>query len=530
MRGSALRAANVHYSEKKKEAEESNKAVDKTDADDGKEEVHDNETIGEQEAFRKGKMLGGQYREADAPIGVESRLTYSFVGENASVSSDESDGEETVELNIRPRFVFVASLCAVCLKKSRVVCECCQMVSYCSATHRARASIEHSRLCGALTEIRLSVASVLSEESEERERLDAEQYRVYRLELLGVFESKIGRPLDLWEKEIILYPRICRICRSLRRTPISCTHCAMESFCENHGKEHEKWCKEFQVLQRCLLLQQEHGCVKPRIPNMRQQIFIASPDIDFDRLMHQIYRNSLYYRQMDCYTYSTLSHLCTIPLTALYAMQISSPEWSSKTDYAIHILGAEFQFEGMNLGVWEKLFLHFLPNLKRLCLVLIGPELCLPSGVPARILSKVNLCSRCKFTDRAIDVLFQPGKLYHEFRREQPELPQPDLICLFNPGLYRKTGFAGEDSWLETIREFSKLPLPVAITSYTADEIRWEIARINSLSDLEILLEPRPNPFASIKPDRNFVSDDTNPLIYKNYYITVLIKPAGTLP
>ncbi|XP_043600064.1 uncharacterized protein LOC122575315 isoform X5 [Bombus pyrosoma] len=162
-------------------------------------------------------------------------------------------------------------------------------------------------------------------------------------------------------------------------------------------------------------------------------------------------------------------------------------------------------------------------NSKKLHLILIGPELQLPKDVPPRLLSMVPICKKCKSAGRAVIVTFKPEKLYHCLVRDPSQtLATPDLICLFNPGLYRTTGFAGKDTWLETIREFSKTLAPTTITSYTAQEMLWEINRINSVADVEVLLQPCKNPFASVKPDRNFVSDNTNPLIYKNYYITIV--------
>ncbi|XP_015434939.1 PREDICTED: uncharacterized protein LOC107190619 [Dufourea novaeangliae] len=475
-------------------------------------------------------------REEKISIGVGLRLNYPLVGEclpeDLEISSTGSDDEEfSIEMTVKPRFMFVASLCAVCLERSefKVLCECCRMLSYCSIAHRKQGLPEHRDLCESLKEIRSSIASTMSAES--NERLNAEQYRVYRLELLTILEAKSGRPLNLWEKEIVLYPRVCRICRCFSESLICCAVCAMESFCQNHREEHEKWCKEFQVLQRCLFLQNKHGCVYPKIPNKPQRSSVALSDTSFDELiMHRIYENSSYYREMDCFTYSTLSHLCTIPLTTLYSIEISCPEWQKKTELVVHVLGAEFQFEGVNLHVWEKMFLHFLPNLKRLCLVLVGPELRLPNGVPPNLLSKVKLCSECKAASRAVVVVFRPETLYHELVREKLEHDvKPDLICAFNPGLYRKTGFAGKDTWPETIKEFCKTKTPVVITAYTADEMFWEIARIKSVDKIEVMLESQQNPFASIKPDRNFVSDDTSPLIYKNYYIGI-IKGESTLP
>ncbi|XP_034189208.2 uncharacterized protein LOC117608336 [Osmia lignaria lignaria] len=479
----------------------------------------------EEEEEENGEIVG------DVPIDVYARLTYPLVSTCFSRKSDEDEDddedEESVELNVRPRFVFVSSLCAVCLQKRRMFCEGCRMVSYCSAAHRSKGLAEHGELCEALAEIRSSIVSTLESE-ESKIRLDAEQYRAYRVQLLAVLQSKIRRPLKLWEKEIVLYPMICRLCRRFREDLICCPNCGMECYCVDHATDHEKWCKEFETLQRCLLLQWKHGCVNPMIPNVRRQMVLAkSRDLTFHELMHRIYGNCLYYREMDCYTYSVLSQVCTIPLTALYAMQISCRNWQSKSDFTIHILGAEFQFEGINLHAWEKLFLHFLPNLKRVRVVLVGPELRLPSGVPVQILSKVNLCRQCKSAGRSVLVNFRPGMLYHELISKSTSeghhpVTEPDLICAFNPGLYRKTGFAGQDSWFQTIREFSRRTSAVAITSYTVDEMFWEIARIKSITDVDVLLEPRENPFASIKPDRNFVTDHSNPLIYKNYYISIV--------
>ncbi|KOC59359.1 hypothetical protein WH47_11545 [Habropoda laboriosa] len=409
------------------------------------------------------------------------------------------------------------------------------MVSYCSTAHRTQGWSKHRELCEPLTEIRLLLCSMLSTDGDgdgdkkKKSRalvgqLDAEQYRVYRLQLLAILESKMRRPLELWEKEIVLYPRVCRVCRRFGEKLICCARCGMEWFCKEHRDEHEKWCDEFRVLERILLLQRRYGCVNPKIPKVRGEMS-GLREVDFDETMYRIYGDCSYYREMDCYTYSVLSHVSTIPLTALYSMEICCPEWQRKSDWTIHVVGAEFQFEGMKLEVWEKLFLHFLPNLKRIRLTLVGPELQLPSGVPPELLSKVKVCSKCKSAGKEVIVSFRPETLYHHLFPDasQESAIQPvDLICVFNPGLYRNTGFGGRDTWPETIREFCIRSTPVVVTSYTADEMVWEIARINSIADVEIILQPRRNPFASIKPDRNFVSDDASPLIYKNYYISIV--------
>lgn len=497
--------------------------------DDGEKATEGKERKGEKDGRSEGDKFSRRGDVEEVPIDARSRSMKAFLRDDdvsstfcrRESSEDESEEEEErVELKVRPRFVFASSLCAVCMRRSKLLCERCRMVSYCSTTHRAQGSTKHRELCEPLSEIRSSMASMLSSDKSGSAGLDPERYRVYRLKLIASLESKIGRRLELWEREIILYPRVCRSCRCFgEESATCCSRCGMEYFCEGHGGGHENWCAQFQIFQRVLLFQHRHGWVDPKIPNEFRQISVTRSNLDLDRLLFEIYGNCPYYRNMDTYTYSALSQLCTIPLTALYSTQTCCPEWGNKIEWTIHLVGAEFQFEGINLRVWEKLFLHFLPNLKRLRLILIGPELRLPSGVPPRLLSTVRLCNKCKSAGRAVNVTFKPEMLYHD---AVERLAAPDLICIYNPGLYRKTGFEGKDSWFETIREFCKASVPVAVTSYTKHEILWEIARISSVADAQVVLQPRRNPFASVKPDRNFVSDDTDPLIYKNYYLTIV--------
>lgn len=429
-------------------------------------------------------------------------------------SSDDSDDENTLELNFWPRFVFASNLCLICMERSRQTCGFCGMVSYCGDEHKKQGWPRHRDLCKVLTEV-CAVGGGLSLLPE----LTPDDYRVYRLKLIKIVECRLGRPLELWEKEIVLYPRVCCSCRHFSKALRCCSVCEIELYCDDHGGGHEKCCREFQVFRRVLFMQHKNSHVDPELPDTFQKDPLRLPD-DFDSLIARLYNRSAYYRAMDCYTYCCLSHISTIPLTALYSMQISYQDWKTVDTFVIHVIGAEFQFECINLHVWEKFFLHLLPNLKRLRLMFVGPELRLPT-VPLKLLAAVKMCPACKTSDRHVNVSFHPGKFYHDFCHSK-QFMQPHLVCLFNPGLYRETGFEGRDTWPETIREFCKMGVPVCVTSYTKHEIPQEMIRIKSTADVETILEPRRNPYASIKPDRNFVSDDTAPLIYKNYYFAVV--------
>lgn len=448
-------------------------------------------------------------------IDVYSRLELPLVHSTQHRPSDDSDEEEdTLELNFWPRSVFVSNLCLICMERSKETCESCGMVSYCTVRHKKEGWSRHRDLCKVLTEV-CTTGQALSLFSE----LTADDYRVYRLKLIEIVECRLVRSLELWEKEILLYPRVCRVCRCFSKDLRCCPMCGIELFCEEHKSGHEEWCREFQVFRRILITQRKTGYVNPEIPDTIQKSPLYLPS-DLDALMTQLYDHSTYYCNMDCYTYCSLSHISTIPLTTLYSMQASCQDWKTVESFVVHIIGAEFHFEGINLHVWEKFFLHLLPNLKHLRLMFIGPELQLPM-VPLNLLTAIRMCSACKLSDRRVDVSFYPGKFYHDFYRSE-RFVAPHIVCLFNPGLYRETGFQGRDTWPETIEKICEIKVPVCVTSYTKHEIPREMSRIKSIADVETILEPRRNPFASIKPDRNFVSDDTVPLIYKNYYLAIV--------
>ncbi|KAK0087436.1 hypothetical protein PV325_000992 [Microctonus aethiopoides] len=445
-------------------------------------------------------------------LDITSRLNLPLKPTGIDLSVD-SDDDETLEFHIRPRFVYMCNLCLICMNicNCGVQCDNCQMVSYCSEQHREENKIQHQVLCRALSNICDGMKGFSLAKS-----LPPDLYRTFRIKTIGAIEKMLGRQLDLWEREIILYPRICRNCKKIDKELILCQDCEVDFFCQDHHQDHSKWCKDFQVFRKILFMQHKHGYVDPDVP----VVFYNEPHVlpeNFDFLMYSMFANSPSYRRIDCYTYASLSYVSTAPLTTLFAIQKTIYDWKSREELKIHIIGAEFQFECASLRVWEKLFLHFLPKLRKLSLEFTGPELYLPCA-PPELLSKIKMCRKCKLLKRKIDVKFNSQMLYHKIMDEN----NPDLICLYNPGLYRETGFDGTDTWPCTIKKFCNAKVPVVVTSYTEFEIPRDIERIKSICSVEVLLEPQRNPFAAVKPDRNFVSDDVAPLMYKNYCISIV--------
>lgn len=97
-------------------------------------------------------------------------------------------------------------------------------------------------------------------------------------------------------------------------------------------------------------------------------------------------------------------------------------------------------------------------------------------------------------------------------------------VCFFNPGLHRVSGFNGLDTWSETIRASINLNCPILLTSYTdvdsareLERFQSEVARLDKDRKLTMIQPPQKNAYASKRPERNFISDDVAPLIFKNY-------------
>lgn len=82
------------------------------------------------------------------------------------------------------------------------------------------------------------------------------------------------------------------------------------------------------------------------------------------------------------------------------------------------------------------------------------------------------------------------------------------------------------DTWPETIASALRLRVPVCATAYTSHEMPRDLERVKAcapnVEKLRVVVQPQCNPYSSLRPDRNFVSDDEMPLIFKNYHFMVV--------
>uniref|UniRef100_A0A8W7PHE9 MYND-type domain-containing protein n=1 Tax=Anopheles coluzzii TaxID=1518534 RepID=A0A8W7PHE9_ANOCL len=340
----------------------------------------------------------------------------------------DEEEEDTIEYKFTPRPVFIATICQVCKNplKSFVHCERCKMVSYCGEEHRRTDQPAHRELCAVLCEVAGNRGGHIYQLAR---KLNVPEYRNLRVHTLNQIELTLKRPMQAYEREIVLFPRICL-------TP-----------------ECREWRQE--LLTECTDCRQQTG----------------------------------------------------LPFGSTFT---------------IHLVGAELQFEGDTLDKWEAFFLHLVPEVAVLRVVFVGPELNV-ENLPIDVISRIRMCRTCRLKCRVVAFDFQCRTMYHDYRHSS-RYQRPNLICFFNPGLHRTTGFAGQDSWPVTIRAATEAGCPMLVTAYTELESPLDLDRLQreSTRALQVVQPPTVNPYGSKRPDRNFISDDTAPMIFKNYYYFIV--------
>ncbi|CAD7006307.1 unnamed protein product [Ceratitis capitata] len=439
------------------------------------------------------------------------------------ISDVESSGDEEdyVEYVYRPRRYFLVALCNFCKNEltpqTKVPCKRCHLLYYCSSEHM-KSDEQHRQICYALQQVADNCGGHIFRKCEE---FTAEQFRSYRIVMIRQIESIINRPLTATEQEVILFPHICctPTCREYHfEKLVDCEHCGQVAYCRNKpehlSKSHQQWCESYQLFKRLELVQAKCGQIDPSMPTKILR------DIPGACSNTKQILSKLDCAVQDACEFSALSQISTCPLTAWYALKLCGHLKKSE-EITIHLIGAEIEFEVDALHKWELFFLHLNPNTKKLNIIFVGPELS-QGNVPFAQLTKTKCCRSCRKLQRNVSYRFQ-NQLYHDYFNLPTYLP-PDLICFFNAGLYRYNGFQMEDTWPETIRIATNLKCPIAVTSYTAYEAPLDISRLmqESSRKLNVVLPPILNPFASQKPERNFISDEDAPLMFKNYYCFVV--------
>lgn len=153
--------------------------------------------------------------------GAEKTATRSASSASSSSSSSPNppyDDEEYVEFKFSPRPVYMSTICQVCKVSlpRHVHCKQCLMVSYCSVEHLEEDAAGHRALCTAIQEIAKKRGGHVYNNAR---ILNDDDYRSLRVHTLNLCENALQRHLQPFEREILLFPRLCATgtCREWRQ-------------------------------------------------------------------------------------------------------------------------------------------------------------------------------------------------------------------------------------------------------------------------------------------------------------------------
>ncbi|CAH1641697.1 unnamed protein product [Spodoptera littoralis] len=431
------------------------------------------------------------------------------------------------------RKVFLQSACHVCKKSlcgSRVPCSYCNLLFYCSNKHKDEDWPQHQALCFAVsTIVHLKDQKHIYGDAK---NLTGHDYRLIRMQMIVSCEKVLKRRLVPWEQEALLYPRICAHvpCREWRQNKLSdCQGCGQISYCtdnpDHFPKSHSRWCKSYSLYEKLVSYQQTKGRLEPKMPTKVLKETQQIPE-KINEVLASMYEEKI---DINDIQYAALTQLATAPLTAAYCHQLCRNRAgpitngvNKKSSFTIHVVGAELQFEADALNKWEVFFLHLRPELQELRVVLVNYNLN-PSNLPLELLGKIKLCDNCRQNNRRVVFNFQDKRTYADYKSSEDFVP-PDIVCAFNPSVQRSSIYNGKDPWPTTIDAILKLKIPFIITGYTITELHKDCIRIKECSETgyNFITEPKYNNFASVRPDRNFISDDEMPLLFKNYCFAII--------
>jgi len=418
--------------------------------------------------------------------------------------------------------------CFVCKKTSSTAaamkrCTRCKSVYYCSQEHQKFHWKKHKNLCNYLADAGQEVQQFSFFSG--MENSETERWKTFRMNAIITCEIMSGKPLELSEKEIFLFPRACRVCHGVQDKMFDCLSCYCVSYCsEQHEQEdhlrHQYSCR---LLKIAMLADVYESCVNigmPAIPSHVDKTDLGTaPDILEFLPQPLISQSEISKKELDhCFLSCQLSGV----LTLLDNLHKYRPALKEKDTLVIHVAGASI-YEMMGLIKWEYL-LHRLPDVKGIEFSFVGPGLQdEDENQPA-----VPACHTCQSANKCIKYSVSPMR--YSLFKQTDSYSSPDLVLVQNAGFSEFKDEAGFEGWDEGWADIKDL-VPgseslLIFTAYTASEAEKDLERLLKYCDVEVLVSHQ-NPMRSYRPCRDWENDQNKDVFYSNQFVTVVSSNAS---
>ncbi|XP_071547653.1 putative protein MSS51 homolog, mitochondrial isoform X2 [Panulirus ornatus] len=413
-------------------------------------------------------------------------------------------------------------------------CAQCQLVPYCSKQCQRKDWAMHKRFCQVhAVEGRRNVFSQAKIKVH-----DKKSWLEYRKFLQLTARINLDRRLEVFENEILLFPRVCEVCKEAEPSKIiDCPNChsvfyCSDSHCSQDAERHEKWCYKYLLCIQCDIWEARKGIPDLPFPSKVDKEYKKLPAKMIDHLKTQLCLKNVDDRDLDLKLYAVMSERLSYPLSLLYALQQLEvgpykQAVSELSELKIHVVGAESTKELLGIIRWEYL-VHRLPALMKLHMVFVGPELFSDSGLSDELPdnrclddSGMTQCEDCQEKGRVI-VYEMCQLLYHEYKNTN-YFTSPDAIIAYNCGFHE---FEGEkrDAWPESLSLMvQNSDIPLIFTSYTSTEAKKDMAVLRKFNDTEVVIPIHMNPYCSVRPIRDFTREDACDMFFINQYISCII-------
>eukprot|EP00094_Tigriopus_californicus_P007565 TCALIF_07284-PA protein Name:"Similar to Mss51 Putative protein MSS51 homolog, mitochondrial (Mus musculus)" AED:0.14 eAED:0.19 QI:0/0/0/0.6/0.75/0.8/5/0/441 len=343
-------------------------------------------------------------------------------------------------------------------------CSRCHSMFYCSAAHQKAHWKQHKRLCSYLSSAADAVGSELffaAGEATDTEDDPKRNWSTFKLNAAMMADIILG-DLEVWEKEMFLFPRACRVCHL--------AHVAEMYDCFN-----------------CL------GMVE----------MTALPPTEQIRMRF-------------------LTDRLSGPMTLLYGMEKTSVR-GGKTlpdveELTIHIVGSNV-VEMVGIIRWEYV-LHQVPKCSRLHVIFIGPELA--PEEPEGIIEELGACAECQDMGREMNYEIRRS-LYKDYC-ESHDYTLPDLVAVFNCGFHENESNPGQETWKDSLPFLIQhCSVPLIFTSYCQSEAAKDLESMQKTGkNFDTVLCKEINPFQSYRPFRDHECDMNRDVFYTNQYLSII--------
>jgi len=414
-------------------------------------------------------------------------------------------------------------------------CSQCQLVVYCSKLCQKTDWKTHKQLCrankvvgglGALSGARSHVAAGGS-------------WLVFRDRVVAASAAALRRPLTVAERDVLTFARVCQVCRSAEPGSLaSCPVCHSVLYCSDAHRaadeeSHRALCSAYLLSLRCDTDAARHGVRDLKLPAQIDDHYKRLPEMLIDLVRPQLTPEEC----SDPVTVACVTERLSYPLSLLYALErvsVGGKPVEELTDLYVHVVGATGFNDIVGIIRWEYL-MHRLPKLRFLHYVFVGPHLFGEEIEEDRVPPDYNyhcmvdgceeMCDTCREDGRKVHYELYLN-LYHKFAKTS-FYKKPDIVIAHNCEFHQYDS-EGKNTWTETFPCILRDNIPVVFTSFSEREAKLDLKELAKRAEVEVVIPPHKNPFASVRPYRYPQQSEHDPhMCAWNQYITCVKSTNG---